>query len=189
MRTSMPSNYQIFDYWKDKELEKHFPVILDWGEPCCWACNKPIIVETQQLLDKCDFKEIWNRTSGYLERCHIIAKALGGSYEPENLFLMCPDCHIESPDISDKQVFFNWIKNQRRDCIMGYNVRKLKEELYKCCEIHNVDVEEFSKFVCNSDQNLIINKINTHGFKYSDSTILYAWMSEYLNSRNEVCNT
>lgn len=178
----MPSNYQIFEYWKDKMLNGEYnSVICDDGEPSCWACGKPIQVETQQLLDECNFKEIWNRTSGQLQRCHIIPKALGGSNEVDNLFLMCSDCHEESPNIMSKDIFLSWVTQQRKDCVMGFNARKFNEEIERCCSIHNVGKIKFMKFVDSLDLTIIADKINTHRSKVNYSTVIYAWMNEYLH--------
>ena len=53
------SHHSIFDYWKDKVIldtgeiktigdvfekmspDKYVRVVYDWGEPCCWGCDKP----------------------------------------------------------------------------------------------------------------------------------------------------
>ena len=58
------SHYRIFDYWKDKAFTssgeikslrdcKSFleveTVVIDWGEPCCWACGE-YAVKDKELL-------------------------------------------------------------------------------------------------------------------------------------------
>jgi HNH endonuclease len=56
-----------------------------------------------------------------LQRCHIIPKSLGGSDDPNNLFLMCRECHDLSPDTTDVDLFFQWARNQ------SYIKRKMDE--------------------------------------------------------------
>lgn len=128
------SHYKIFDYWKDKcideqgnvyiEREEVFrftqTVVYDWGEPNCWACGRIIPVENepkyQEWIEAEDLKSIWNcRTlRRCTERAHIIPRSLGGKDEPENLFLLCPKCHKESPDTSMPSMFLAWVYQRRR---------------------------------------------------------------------------
>ena len=37
----------------------------------------------------------------YTERCHVIPDALDGEDTPSNYRLLCPDCHIEAPNVND----------------------------------------------------------------------------------------
>lgn len=64
------------------------------GEFCCWCCGRPVI----KLKS--------------LERAHINPKMLGGSFEPSNIFLMCPPCHRESPDLPDPKFFARFVKDK-----------------------------------------------------------------------------
>jgi len=45
-----------------------------------------------------------------VQKCHIIAKSLGGSDNPDNLIPLCAACHDEAPDVYEKEEMFNWIK-------------------------------------------------------------------------------
>jgi hypothetical protein len=177
----MPNNYQIFDYWKDKNIDNQ-PILIDWGEPSCWACNKQILVETQELLDNGDFEEIWNRTSGHLQRCHIIPKGLGGSNEPENLFLLCPDCHKESPDTTNPKLFFDWIRMKRKRCSLGVDYVKAKQDMEYICKSSNVDIKDLLDFMEVHKNEFDISKIGTHGVKISMSSVLLTWIDMYKNS-------
>ena len=82
----MTSKKKIAEYWK-----QNHGITWSYGHSRCWCCNgiKPI------------------------EICHIVPKSLGGSDEPENLFLLCSECHRNSPDYSDPEFFFQWIEIQR----------------------------------------------------------------------------
>lgn len=53
----------------------------------CWCCGK----------------------RGYQERAHIVARSLGGSEDPENMFLLCADCHVNSPDTVNPRAFVSWV--------------------------------------------------------------------------------
>lgn len=79
---------EIVDYWTSKQEETGLSV--DWAEADerCWRCGykKP------------------------LERCHIIPDSLGGKDEPSNLVLLCKRCHIEAPNVEDKNFMWDWIR-------------------------------------------------------------------------------
>lgn len=132
----MVSHFEIFDYWKDKGISKEGEiikatsvdsiddiVILDWGEPCCWGCGRPIISNYEKSVDRLniDLKLLWNHkeVTTKLNRCHIVPKALGGSDLPDNLFLMCESCHTESPDTINKKAFIRWVYLKRFNYSMG----------------------------------------------------------------------
>lgn len=124
--------YDIFDYQKDKcitnegnveieigyeghdetkaNVDNSIPVIEDWGEPCCFACG----CSTGIYVQDDDLKKCWNSVK-HLQRCHIVPDALGGSVQPENLFLLCRDCHRDSPDTIYKKEFFKFVFNRRKE--------------------------------------------------------------------------
>lgn len=79
---------QIIEYWGSVQDECGLSV--DWAEANerCWRCaeKKP------------------------LQRCHIIPDSLGGKDEPSNLVLLCNRCHIEAPNVEDKNFMWDWIR-------------------------------------------------------------------------------
>lgn len=130
------SHSKIFNYWKDKCIDKfgnvyentpeHFDntieVVYDWGEPQCWCCNRIIPVEEdpkyeEWINDESDkgLQKIWNCkiSRHYLQRAHIKPKMLGGEDKPENLFLLCGECHKNSPDLSNPKMFLSYIYDCR----------------------------------------------------------------------------
>lgn len=181
----MPSNYQIFDYWKDKKLPGGICVLWDYGEPSCWGCSLPIHVETPELLKKGDFKTIWNKTSGYLERCHIIPRSLGGSNDPSNLFLLCSECHIQSPDTDNPEIFMKWIAHRRQNSIGGVNYQDVINAVKDACVIYKIDFDEFSKFIISHDQKKLPVNVTTHGFEFSPSTLIMALAQEFVDSKQK----
>lgn len=108
----MPLRSEVFSYWKDYIDTQ----CIDWGEPACWACGDSPWGDVYDIED-CDatMEEIaknWDKVTR-LQRCHIVAKSLGGSNAPENLFLMCVDCHDLAPNTKSKELFLTWAKNQK----------------------------------------------------------------------------
>ena len=120
------SHSSIFEYWKNKAITRDgtvieddfddknsIPVVYDWGEPCCWACGKFI----KKSFEVKDYEELANKSPQKLydypkvrseyNRCHIIPRQAGGGDEPSNLFLLCEECHEESPDTLNPKNFFN----------------------------------------------------------------------------------
>lgn len=140
----MATNFHIFEYWKNKSINDN-PIVYDVGEPQCWACHKPIIVEQDDVNE--DLKTIWNRTSGKLQRCHIIPASLGGSNVPSNLFLMCESCHQLAPDTLSKEAFFMWIEYRRSQCVLGIEVFKIVSEMETICTNLGLDFIEVQKFI------------------------------------------
>jgi len=50
-----------------------------------------------------------------LERAHIIPHAMGGSALPDNLLLLCGECHRESPDVALPDVLIQWMNDRCND--------------------------------------------------------------------------
>lgn len=139
------SHYRIFDYWKDKMIsptgevkstrerkpyDDSLMVVFDWGEPCCWACGRYAVKDKElyQFFESNPdtasddfFKKLYNLKSlkHELNRCHIRPNALGGADSPENLFLMCEECHILSPDTVNRAAFFRWVYDRRQMFVDG----------------------------------------------------------------------
>ena len=183
------SHYRIFDYWKDKaitstgeitplreceSLSEVEVVVYDWGEPCCWACGKAAVKDNvlhsffeNNPETKGDdfFKKLYALKSlkSKLNRCHIKPNALGGADSPENLFLMCEECHTLSPDTINRAAFFRWVYDRRQQFVSGRMapkevLGKIEEELarrglpplVKCLETAKAhyefsDIDEFMR--------------------------------------------
>lgn len=48
---------------------------------------------------------------GYQEVAHIVPKSKGGSRDALNLFLLCAECHLCSPDFDDRKFFIKYIND------------------------------------------------------------------------------
>ena len=160
--------YDIFDYWKDKAITKDgeivietgyegcdeekfdiantIPVVIDWGEPQCFACGS-MIYGFGDIRDDIELKTLWNlnKPFSHMQRCHIVPKALGGSDSPSNLFMLCKECHHDSPDTIYPKAFFRWVYQRRTHSIMD----EVREQLDSLGIPYNfvgaVDINNFSK--------------------------------------------
>lgn len=153
----MTSCYGVFNYWNGKYITESGEVSNDDGAkiveneylPCCWACGEPVNRKDIFSWDKYDksVEELWKdkKVNATLQRAHIIAKQFGGPDDPNNLFLLCPDCHYESPDTKNKAVFFRWVYRKKQRCSCGIDVLALKLELEQEIKARGYDVEEFCR--------------------------------------------
>ena len=127
------SHYSIAEYWRDKWITEDGRVIsdaeysgvmankiavfYDMGEPECWMCGKIIspssIAHYDEKLEAMDVKGIWSSkgVTSVLQRCHIVPRSLGGSDEPDNLFLLCKRCHLLTPDYTNPSYFIRYVYN------------------------------------------------------------------------------
>lgn len=161
-RKSMPPHSQIFDYWKNKcitsdgnvaiegehDRSKSINVVEDWGEPTCWCCGKQINVygNKNYETDTTTPSKIWDykNVAKILNRCHIVPKSLGGKNESNNLFLMCEDCHVESPDYIDPTYFLLYIYSKRKTFSYGINWTEMLNEINKTANQLGKDVATMS---------------------------------------------
>lgn len=141
--------YDIYSYWKDKAITKNSEVKL-WNmcvpedeaihivefpdDVICWACGAlPFYSPDTEKIEK-----LWNQDH-HLNRAHILARSKGGEDIPANLFLLCPNCHQESPDTTNPQNFYAWVYHKRKyDNWMQVG----RTELEKAAQIKGVDYEE-----------------------------------------------
>ena len=105
------SKLSILKWWLSKDGQDHINKLsttynLDFDKleslsktkhGYCWACSK-------------EDSKTWNQAR--LERCHIIPDCEGGGTTPDNLVLLCNNCHKESPTLLDPFYFWEWFVNQ-----------------------------------------------------------------------------
>ncbi|MFD1903049.1 HNH endonuclease [Paenibacillus rhizoplanae] len=82
---------------------------FDWGSHVVGHVND--IFDAKYDLNKPsatreDIINNWDRVP--LQRCHIIARQFDGEDIPDNLFLMCKNCHDRAPNTKSREAFF-WI--------------------------------------------------------------------------------
>lgn len=135
---------EIIDYWENKQYEGELSV--DWSEAGerCWRCGykKP------------------------LERCHIIPDSLGGKDETSNMVLLCKRCHIEAPNVEDKNFMWYWIRAYGTpfyDTFWKIRAQKEYEFIYKKSFIQELEERDI---ISDSDLrrfwNTDIGKTSTH---------------------------
>lgn len=99
------SRAKIAEYWLGSEEGRRRypsnPALMDFGEPHCFACGEPGRWPEGRLWS------LWNQSG--LERCHLVPRMLGGADTPENLVLLCNECHHEAPDVGDPSYMLDWM--------------------------------------------------------------------------------
>lgn len=106
---AMPTKAQIFKHWMEW-LDKRG---IDWGEPCCWECKRYFDAKydlNKPSATREDIINNWDRVP--LQRCHIIARQFDGEDIPDNLFLMCKNCHDRAPNTKSREAFLEWVEKQ-----------------------------------------------------------------------------
>ncbi|OWJ67929.1 HNH endonuclease signature motif containing protein [Inquilinus limosus] len=122
---TLPSKTEIFSHWKDRFED--IGIFVDWGEPSCWVCGFHYGVRYDIKSPDADWSDIldgWQRIP--LQRCHIVPRSLGGTDEPDNLFLMCRECHDLAPNTTLHEIFFEWARAQ---CSRRRETAKITEAL------------------------------------------------------------
>lgn len=189
----MPSRARVLDFWREWLEEDE----IDLLEPQCWCCYRPIrkppSFKRLAKIDNPSWKEIrsaWNDCKE-LHRCHIVPRALGGTEEPDNIFLMCKRCHDKAPDTRSKEMFLRWVSSQ-------YDVNRLVEEfdeLKKALRDFGVDsdedIVELDKLLRSKEFNSWMRKnVGIHVGPYGEiikmSTVVAALLEyqKQLNRRN-----
>lgn len=79
---------EIIKYWEVRVDESELSIDFSEAAERCWRCAY----------------------ESKLQRCHIIPHSLGGEDSASNLVLLCSRCHIEAPNINDKDFFWDWLK-------------------------------------------------------------------------------
>jgi len=138
-RISPPRPYDIALYWR-----RHEPRLVDdLFSPRCFAC---------QYFPYGDHR-ITNPRRGWkkrLERCHIVAHSIGGSYAPSNFMMLCATCHREAPMTSDPRVMITWaiehpscISMEFKELLQASKEAKLIEVAHLWRDTDRIDLQNF----------------------------------------------
>lgn len=187
----MPSCYKIFEYWRDKcitkdgkvggkDKDRGISVVRNEHSAECFACGALVKRTDMFSWDKydMDLKDVWSdkRVNSKLQKAHVVAKQFGGLDVPENLFLLCSDCHYESPDTKNPSTFFRWVYRRRQDCAYGLRLKLFLDELSREIESRGYDIGEFAKkyVLCSeTGEDMILTALENagvHGVKIVEST-------------------
>lgn len=200
-RRSMTTKHSdIFEYYKDKcitengtveidvgydghdeskaNVDNSIPVIVDWGEPCCFACGGWTGVQVDDV--DADLKKLWDNATvkRQLQRAHIVPDALGGKDTPTNLFCLCKRCHRDSPDTIYANEFFRWVYNRRKEGTLSHRVvNKAIAE----CEKRNVNPAFMDlKEVFDN----VYKTMGSHGAVIEESSYVAALVGSAMNKYN-----
>lgn len=99
---SMPSKWEIAQFWEQGRNRDEFAPHLSLVEPCCFACGW-----FSECWEEKTPRARWRRAR--LERAHIVPRSLGGPDTADNLLLLCRPCHEDSPDWADPRQMARWI--------------------------------------------------------------------------------
>jgi hypothetical protein len=125
---------EIVKYWEIRIDESHLSIDFAEAAERCWRCAY----------------------KSKLHRCHIIPDSLGGEDTPSNLILLCRRCHVETPNINDKEFFWDWLKAQKATFYDTYWILRGMQEyskIYKeeitesMLRLNNLTHEAFSAFL------------------------------------------
>lgn len=222
---SNTSHYSIAQYWVGKVITKSGEIlryedkgdrtdchliILDRGEPCCWACGKYAVKDDEFELLANDpsvtsdnyFKKLYSLPAlkSRLNRCHIVPKALDGPDSPENLFLMCEECHALSPDTINREAFFRWVYDRNQRYLYGRMsprelFNRIDEELNRrglpdmvgCFSIVKDKVKDVDSYTLFKDmEEWIDSRINTHAYGYSETTLVVGCADWIIHTINKI---
>lgn len=193
------TKFEIYNFWKDKAITNKFkvknyadcileeealPVLEFYDDICCWACGMPSwIIWGENTSEADDLKKEWNNDKS-LQKVHILANSLGGLEIANNLFLLCPTCHAESPDTRENDNFFAWVYYKRKH--ENYMTIMYKE-LERACKMKNIDSQIVQDYFSRIDydklmslRRRIIKNCTVHGSFVSSSSKMMALLSEVM---------
>lgn len=82
---------EIVNYWVKYVDASDLSIDFSEAHERCWRCG-------------CKRK---------LERCHIIPDSLGGEDTPSNFVLLCSRCHLDNPNVANKEIMWDWLKSYK----------------------------------------------------------------------------
>ena len=121
--------------------------------------------------------ECWKKGCGrhsQLEAAHIIPNCLYGKDEPENLVILCKECHACAPNVNDREYMWEYI-NQDKIYMGSPYVHDALNKLFDLCK--NVDTAEFKKYLgimkCKEYLPWLAKNTGHHGFLSREDKKLY----------------
>ena len=203
----MKSKGKIATWWQDKFIDKetfeivsgneiifepdrYELIIVDIGEPECWACGKQAIGSLEDEKQQ-SIIGIWNSAKG-LERCHILSKQFGEQDEEQYYFLMCSKCHFDSPDTKDKKNFFQWVIYRRHH---NSFYQQIQQTLKETANMKGLEIEDLCSQLEESEPSsykvvkMVVEKsfksCALHGQHFSMSSVCAGIIDELVSYLNE----
>ena len=109
--------------------------------------------------------------TGYQEVAHIIPHSLGGTHLPINSFLLCAECHLNSPDCSSAKYFVAFINQNagRFSRVLAETFQKITKRMTEFCEQEPENAEALLEYMKASSLEFG-SRTATHGSNFSIST-------------------
>ena len=115
-----PSAWAIAEYWLS-DTDTPFCTPGDFyitGDlyriqlPHCFRCGKWLPAD-----NGIHEKELWNRSGSWLQKAHLVDRALGGSDDTDNMVMLCAECHSVMPsfDYGERQAAIEWVLREDED--------------------------------------------------------------------------
>ncbi|HEU4737876.1 MAG TPA: HNH endonuclease signature motif containing protein [Solirubrobacterales bacterium] len=166
------SRAKIAEYWLGTEegplRYPNNPALMDFGEPHCFACGEPGNWPEGQLWS------LWNQSR--LERCHLVPRMLGGADSPENLVLLCSECHHDAPDVGDPSYMLGWMtKRESRFARLGPLMTEAIEEAGLSGELDRLGCDDWPRMKEVTDE-VIKTWVGFHGSRISPATIVSTYV-------------
>lgn len=140
--------------------------------PCCFACGREFDVNSL----------------GSLQKAHIIPHSMGGSEEPDNMLLLCPVCHRNSPDTTTKESMISWLYKERKQ--PPIQIRKAKQVVDILVNDYGFNDDDFaiiSDYILTDEcRQYLHSHIGFHGGSISDQSSVYGMVEFVIKKRNEV---
>ena len=179
----VPSRLVIAKYWISNS--NHLIRKIYEDEPCCFRCGYH---RHQAMLMENDLKRYnptnWNHCT-FLEKAHILPKALGGCDCPANLVLLCRKCHKENPDTKNIEQFMAWLNNGKSFIYDRFEeiIKAFKDFNIPCTYI-NLELYMSKQFIFYSSKKsvLVAGKIT----EASRMSLFKEWKDKYWCS--ELCD-
>jgi|GEM_PF-6564122 len=80
----------------------------DWFEPSCMACGMPVF----DIDPARPTFNTWDKTEGFLQRCHVVPRDMNGLDVEPNLVLMCKPCHASQPQSADPEDTWSYMRER-----------------------------------------------------------------------------
>jgi len=99
-KRNMPNKIEVLKYWVDRLVGQKY-----WLDA---------FYDAETMYEKKQVTNICFACGGFFgtQRCHIIPKYISGDDTANNLHLLCPECHLESESLFDKESYFSWFSSK-----------------------------------------------------------------------------
>jgi hypothetical protein len=95
-RSDMPKKNEILNYWGQKIIDNFGKYWMD-------------VVNEKSSFIKTSYCFVCGSNVG-TQRCHIIPLDSGGTNSITNIHLLCNECHIESENFKNIELYNEWLK-------------------------------------------------------------------------------